>query len=377
MKIGIDVSFLAKDRRGMGRVTRALLDVMLSSPNHEYYFIMPFHRKDEPKISKMFSPRKIDFLQTDENSLRELDVVWYPWNRVDFYPSCKRVVSIYDVAPYRFSSKVKQDGFKDRVRLKRSCDSADLIITCSEFSKSEIMTFLDIPKDKIVVIPLGFDEQFKPSTGEGEASFLNFFSDGLPYVFFVGSVEKRKNLEVLLAGFDEAKKKYAIPHNLLIAGSSPKELAGKLGKGFLGNIKGLISKKKPDSLIYSYNKLEFKDSVKWLGEVSDTDLVNLYAFSSLFVFPSLYEGFGIPLLEAFASGVPALISDIPVFREIALDGAYFFDSRDKSDLAIKMARILTDSEIASKMKIRAFDRLKDFSWEKAAMRHIQALEGSL
>ena len=377
MKIGIDVSFLDRDKRGMGRVTRALLEIMLASSEHEYYFIMPFHRKDEPKIAKIFSPRRIEFLQTDENSLKELDVVWYPWNRVDFYPSCKRVVSIYDVAPYRFTSKIKQDGFRDRKRLRSSCDSADVIITSSEFSKLEIMTFLDIPKEKIVVIGLGVDEQFQPSSGEGESSFLNFFSDGLPYVFFVGSVEKRKNLEVLLAGFDEAKRKYNIPHNLLIAGSSPKELASKAGKNLFDNITGLITKKKPEPIVSTFNKLEFKDSVKWLGEVSDRDLVNLYAFSSLFVFPSLYEGFGIPLLEAFASGVPALVSDIPVFREIALDSAYYFDCRDKSDLAAKMTRILTDPEVVAQLKIKAFERLKDFSWEKSAMKHIKVLEGSL
>ncbi len=376
MKFGIDGSFLIKDTRGMGRVTRALTKIMLDSSAHEYYFLMPFHRKDEQKIAKLFLPKQIEFVSPSDEMVKTFDAVWFPWNRVDFFPSCRRIVSVYDLAPYRFPSLNKQDGYRDRRRLKQACEAADTIITCSEFSKSEIMTFLDIPADKITVIGLGVDEEFSPSSGDGEKSFLNFFSDGMPYILFVGSVEKRKNLEVLLYGFDEAKRKYNIPHKLLIAGSAPEGLlkSGKRNKNLLESLTGYFVKKKADRIVSVFGKLEFKEQINWLGEVADRDLVNLYSFASLFVFPSLYEGFGIPLLEAFASGVPALISDIPVFREIAGDAADFFDCRDKSDLALKMSGILLDPDFASELKRRAYERVKLFDWKMSASEHLRVLE---
>ena len=366
MKIGIDASFLARDSRGMGRVTKSLINLMLADTSNKYYFLTPLHKEDQPKILKMYG-EKAEFLTIQDAD--RLDVVWYPWNRIDFLPKCRRVVTIHDVAMFRYFPHNKIDSYNDRQRIRKAVSSADIIVTVSEFSKSEIITFLEIQPSIIKVIPNGVDSNFMPSAPENPIEFLNTFADGQNYILFVGSPDKRKDLKTLLLAFDIFKKKTGLPHKLLLASNKPSlNKTNKFTRFFLKTMG-----QRPEINIISYieDKMEFKKDVIWLGNVSDGDLVKLYNQCSVFVFPSLYEGFGIPVLEAFSCRAPVIASDIPVFREIGGDAPFYFTPSDPEDLANKINKVVTSPQIAKLMKTRGAERLQYFSWQRSCDEYLK------
>ncbi len=366
MKIGIDASFLARDSRGMGRVTKSLIKLMLLESSNQCYFLLPLHENDKPKIEKMYGD-KTNFLQIQEAD--RLDVVWFPWNRIDFLPKCRRVVTIHDVAMFRYFPHNKIDSYNDRQRIRKTVSSADIIVTVSEFSKSEIMTFLDIQSERIKVIPNAVDSNFMPSAPENPIEFLNKFSEGQNYILFVGSPDKRKDLKTLLLAFDIFKKNTGLPHKLLLASTKPNIKKSNKFSRFLLKILGKRSE--VDMISYIEEKMEFKKDVIWLGSVSDVELVKLYNLCSVFVFPSLYEGFGIPLLEAFSCRAPVIASDIPIFREIGGDAPYYFIPSDPEDLAEKINKVINSPHIVKLMKTRGTERLRNYSWQRSCDEYLK------
>lgn len=381
MKIGIDVTFLGRDRRGMGRVTRSVIEKFLKKYEHRFYFILTKFKSDAKTIQSMFPDYDLRFLTLKDPKINTLDVVWYPWNRIDFVPECRKVVTIHDVAPYRFSNCQRGcEGFKDRKRIKAAAELADRIITPTEFSRSEISTFLEIPQSKIVVIHHGIEPNFcKKEIGRDDASqFINRMSKGFPYVLFVGNVEKRKNVEILLDGFGIAKRKYTFPHKLIIAGECPRVLQNGNDESSWTKILtklGVTDKLKKNSLLTLLEKLSIKDDVIWLGEVAEDDLVNLYNLAKLFVFPSQYEGFGLPILEAMSCGVPCVVSKIPSVIEVAGDAAMFFDAKDSEALADSIWQVISDSDLSNLLIKSGINRSARFKWEDASAKLMKVLEG--
>ncbi|MCQ2736018.1 MAG: glycosyltransferase family 4 protein [bacterium] len=363
MKIGIDVSFLARDSRGMGRVARALITQLLEFSGEHYYFLMPLHEKDREGVVKLLKPFADRFEFIPVSDADRLDLVWFPWNRVDFFPKCKRVVTIHDVAMFRFFSSNKRDNFNDRKRIREAAAAADMIVAISEFSKSEISSFLDVAQDRITVIHHGYDSCFGPASPERASEFLQRHTGGKPYVFFVGSPDKRKSMDTLLMAFDRLKSRSDIPHKLLMAGSRPSFLREP---SFTERFASEILRQGSDPMRIIWGRIKHKDDIIWQGSVGDKELVRFYGLSSAFVFPSLYEGFGLPVLEAFSCACPIVASDIPVFREVGGDAPVFFSPGNPSDLAEKLGKVLADNNLASSMRARGLKRVKNFSWKKAA-----------
>lgn len=364
MKIGVDGSFLVRDSRGMGRVTRALLNALLHF-RHEFFFLTPLHAKDRPAISRQFSSFNINFLDSNDEKLKRLDLIWFPWGRVDLNLPVTKILTLHDMAQWRFPNSDRDLGYKERARITKSVSMADHIVTVSKFARSDISTFLEVERKDISVIYHGVDSIFRPATPDEKGNVQANFSDGAPYLFFVGSIEKRKNIETLLWGFDQFKKRYKTAHKLLISGDSP----------FIEK-KRFIWEKPPkkNSLFFVYNSLEFKDDIKFLGHLTDDNLVRLYSNCDAFIFPSLYEGFGVPLLEAFASGVPVLAADIPVFREIAADAALYFYPHEPEDMAEQLQFLLSEKELAATLRGNGFERVKEFTWESAANKYMKIFE---
>lgn len=381
MKIGIDATFFSRDRRGMGRVARTIFDRFLRFYPHDFYLIMVKYKTDQKKIKDLFPGKELQFISPKDPCINGLDVVLFPWNRIDFHPSCRRVVVIHDMVPYRFFKPRKSsEGYEDRKRIKMACEAADRIITPSEFSKQEICTFLEIPHDKIHVIHHGVDESFCTCDIDRakEATFLDRFSKGLPFILFVGNVEKRKNVEILLTAFGEAKKKYTFPHKLIVAGKCPGSLVssnGGTGLSHLLSKVGLGKKAKKHRLAYMVEKLSIGDEVIWLGEVGDEDLLWLYRLAQLFVFPSEYEGFGMPILEAMASGVPSIVSNISSATEVAGDAALYFDVKDPRELAEKIWLVLSDMDLAARLQRTGLERAHQFQWDTSVRKFMEILEG--
>jgi glycosyltransferase involved in cell wall biosynthesis len=214
------------------------------------------------------------------------------------------------------------------------------VIVPSEAVKRDLAERLRLREEKVAVVPHGVDPVFfapaAPEPGRHD----------LPekYVLFVGAMEPRKNLGTLLAAYRMLPEELRREHPLIIAGTSgwkAKELRRRLGAG--GGL-----------------------GVRAIGYVPPETLPAVYARASVFVFPSLYEGFGMPLLEAMAAGAPVVTSNVSALPEVAGEAALTVDPRSPSELARAIERVLTDRVLASRLSAMGVERARQFTWEKTA-----------
>jgi len=227
--------------------------------------------------------------------------------------------------------------------------AAEAIITISEFSKNEIVNLLDVDAARVYVTPLGVDNRFGP-VGEGFR--------GLPrgYVLFLGNLEPRKNLPRLITGYRSLPQTLKRKHPLVIAGA-----AGWHTDEFERSLRSLREEERPILTGYVPQKL----------------IPHLYRGASLFVYPSLYEGFGLPLLEAMASGVPVIASESTALQEVVGDAGVLVNPYEVDHLATAMKELLGDETKRQDMAAKAITRAGLFSWDKCARETLSVYENVL
>ncbi|HUT02931.1 MAG TPA: glycosyltransferase family 1 protein [bacterium] len=261
---------------------------------------------------------------------------------------CRYVISIHDINhllfPELLRSKTARLYAKSMLRLATRV--ADRIITASNTSKAEIVKHLHVPEDKISVIYNGVAEIFKPQPPEEVIQRLKTdYAIEPPYILYVGSLREHKNVARLLEAFKNLKMSLECDHSLVIVGDHPKQRA----------------------VLENYVKRNrLAQSVRFLGAVPHDKLPVLYSGAHLFVFPTLYEGFGLPVLEAMACGVPVCASDIHALREVAGDAAAFFRPYEPLDMADVMASVIMDPDIYDALKENGLQRASTFSWRRTA-----------
>ncbi|MFX0210075.1 MAG: glycosyltransferase family 4 protein, partial [Candidatus Hodarchaeota archaeon] len=234
-----------------------------------------------------------------------------------------------------------------RILLKR----ADLIITPSNYMKNEIIRFLKIPGEKIRVVYHGVSKCFLPKNDTILISrIIKKYHIMTPYILFVGTFHKNKNLIRLLKAFRELKLSSKLQHQLVLAG----------GKGQLNQ-----------DIVQTIKELKIEDVVSLPGYVSDEDLPILYNGSDLFVFPSVFEGFGMPVLEAMACGVPVISSNFCSLPEVVGNASLLVDPLNVDLLAGAMHRILSNEELRNELIKKGLERVKQFTWEKTAKETIE------
>ena len=229
---------------------------------------------------------------------------------------------------------------------------SDLILTDSNFIKEEAKEFLRIDHDKIRTVYMGYDNTaFKLYD---RAEVLNFQKDkGLPenFILFVGSIEPRKNIEKLLQAYIQLPEYVKKEFRLVLAGFSGWENK---------NIMNLKDK--------------MKKHVMFLGYLSVGELSVMYNSAKLFVYPSLYEGFGLPPVEAMACGCPVVVSNVASLPEVCGDAAYYVDPYNVESIAEGMYKVPTDNTLRKSLIEKGLERAKLFSWEKAAKEHLKVFE---
>ncbi len=227
---------------------------------------------------------------------------------------------------------------------------ADLVIVPSRAVERDVVERLGLPADRVVVTPEGCEPRFRPTPC---AEVLARY--GLPsrYVLAVGTLEPRKNLTTLLQAFARLRREDGIDPTLRLV------LVG--ARGWL------------DEPIYeTVRSLGLEGTVHFAGFVDDDDLPAVYSGAALFVFASLYEGFGLPLLEAMACGVPVVTSNVSAMPEVAGDAAVLVDPRDVDDLAGAIARTLRDDALRNRLRVAGLARARQFPWEATARRTLDA-----
>ena len=225
---------------------------------------------------------------------------------------------------------------------------SDRILTVSEASKRDILHFFNVPPEKIAVVYNGIDERFwiQPSTEE-IARVRERFQLDHGFVLYAGTIKPHKNLVRLIEAFAVLRKGEFEELKLLIIGDE-------------------ISKLPALRRAVHIHKLH--KHVRFLGFLPDETLAALYRLAAVFVFPSLYEGFGLPPLEAMASGTPVVTSNVSSLPEVAGDAAILVDPYDVNSIVDGVRRVLTDPVIADELRKKGLTRARDFSWERSVAR---------
>tara|TARA_B110000208_G_scaffold45915_1_gene60898 strand:- start:280 stop:1392 length:1113 start_codon:yes stop_codon:yes gene_type:complete len=257
------------------------------------------------------------------------------------------VATIMDPIPLAHPEWVsgKYSGLKNII-FKKMSHWADHVITISEYSAEAIEEHFSIPRSRISVIPLGVDEEcFNKVPEQKKNETLARYGLASEYFIFIGTLQPRKNVTRLLEAFLQLPDEIQLKYPLVIIGR----------EGWNCQL-----------LVEQLNKLKNSKRVYWLNYVSFTDKYALLQSSLAMIFPSLYEGFGLPVLEAFASDVPVITSNITSLPDVAANAAILIDPYSVDDIAHAMLRIATDKILHKQLCELGRERVKNFSWQKTA-----------
>ncbi len=222
---------------------------------------------------------------------------------------------------------------------------AAAIITVSQQAKQELARVLRIPPAKIFVVHEAAPENFRPVVDpQRQAALRQKYNLPPRFLLHVGTLEPRKNLDRLVRALAQVRRQ-GYPHPLVLAGPT-----GWHMQDFMSRVAAC----------------GMADRVRYLGYVPSADLPALFSCAELFVFPSLYEGFGLPLVEAMACGTPVLTSNLPTIAEVCGDAAWLVDPYDEDMLAAAMSDLLADAGRRRELRQRGLSRAADFSWRRAA-----------
>ena len=261
----------------------------------------------------------------------------------------RTVVTCHDLAPLALN---EGHGIGRRLwdHSFRAMQRAARIIADSEFTRAEILRHSDYPAARITVVPLAVGAEFFNPVPDAVVHALReqYRLQDRRVILHVGSCAPRKNMETLLSALF-----------LLRAQDS---VLVQIGGRFTAAQTALL------------NPLRFQERVLQIPWVAEDDLRGWYRAANVFVLPSLYEGFGLPVLEAMASGAPVVCSDLELFHEICGDAALFADARDPAALATTIAHVCDESELARKLRARGFARARAFTWENCARQVFKAYE---
>jgi len=263
---------------------------------------------------------------------------------------CKSIVTIHDCIHLRFPQYLP-NAFAyayARSSLWVATHRADRVLTVSEASKRDILRYFRVPVSRIDVIYNAIDERLEQAPSEEDIGRVRErYQLYDPFVLYAGNIKPHKNLERLIEAFHILRKSGFETVKLLIIGDEISKYA---------------------SLRRAVHRHKLHKHVRFFGFVPDKTLAALYRLASVFVFPSLYEGFGLPPLEAMASGTPVVTSNVSSLPEVVGDAALLIDPYDPNAIADAIRRVLTEPALAEDLRQRGLARVKDFSWERSVAR---------
>lgn len=267
------------------------------------------------------------------------DVLFVPAHTVPLIHPKKTIVTIHGLE-YEFckDSYSFLDRLYMRLSIRFSCFVSETVICVSENTKKDIIRLYDVPEKKIHVIYEGYENTY-------DASDTKYSIQDIPYLLFIGRLEERKNIVRVIEAFDILKRKYDIPHRLI--------LVGKQGYGY---------KRIASSIPHSPSSIYITE----MGYVSEEEKWELLRGADVFLFPSLYEGFGIPVLEAQSVGVPVVTSAVSSLPEVGGEGAMYVDPESVENIAEGIQRVLSDNEFRDGIIEKATQNVSRFSWAQCA-----------
>jgi len=372
MKIGIDARFYGPVGKGLGRYTQEIVDNIIGLDRENDYVI--FLRRENFSELKSSSPRvkkvlaDVKWYGLAEQIIlpfyiwrEHLDLMHWPHFNVPIMCPVKFVVTIHDLILIKFPTvrattlgpltyKIKNLAYK--LVISSAVKRAKKVFAVSEYTKNDVVKQFKISPDKVVVTYEGVAELTSHTPlSKGGGGGLN-----QPYLLYVGNAYPHKNLEGLIRVFAQIKA----PFN---KGPSRRRLAEAEGKGDLK----LVLVGKEDYFYHGLKKYaENFSGVIFPGYVPDADLAELYANALAYVFPSFYEGFGLPPLEAMAHGLAVVSSNKTCLPEILGNAALYFNPEDEADMKNKIERVINDENLRAELRNRGYEQAKKYSWRDCA-----------
>jgi glycosyltransferase involved in cell wall biosynthesis len=271
----------------------------------------------------------------------------------------RAIVTIHDIIHLLYPQFLPNRAahFYARFMIRRALSRADRIITVSYNSKRDLADYFAVPASRIEVIYNGVSPRFRPDVPvEEQARVARKYGLRSPYLLFLGGEKPHKNLQGVVRAFAEALRKAPLPHVLALAGPPPRSPA---------RLEALIA------------ALDLTDRVLRPGLVEEDDLAGLLAGADVLLYPTLYEGFGLPVVEAMACGTPVLTSSTSALQEIAGGYAYLVDPMDLDAIARGIVALTTDEKLRSDFRALGRKRALDFSWDKAAEKTLEVYRAAL
>ncbi len=369
-RIGIDARKL-KDY-GIGSYIRNVLEAIGKLPeSRAYRFRVYAHRVDGGALPDL--PGHFEVVHDDSPGYSVAELTSFAWrlmrDRLDLFHAThyvlpplwrtRAVVTIHDIIHLLYPQFLPSRAalFYARSMIRRALTRADRIVTVSYNTRQDLVDYFQIPAARIDVIYNGVSPRFHPGVSREEkervASKLGLT---FPYLLFLGGEKPHKNVRNVVRAFAKARQERSLPHSLVLAGPLPANPA---------RLEALIA------------ALELNTVVRRPGVVEDADLPGLYAGAEAFLYPTLYEGFGLPVVEAMACGTPVLTSATSALQEIAGGYACLVDPMDVNAIASGIAQLATDEAARAEFAELGRKRALDFSWDKTARKTLEVYAAAL
>lgn len=363
MKVGVDARLLSRPLTGIGRYTLEMCRALSKIPEISLCLYSPSSIPDEVRRSFPFA--QLRTMKWENGLLRQfwsesylplwakmdaVDVFWGPAHRLPrlLSKAIPRVVTIHDLVwKYAGETMRRPTYFLEKIQMPFAVRAADLVVADSQATANAVKLEFEVDADNLMVVSLAANRI------ENAACFDDLKEHGInsSYFLFVGTLEPRKNLTRLLTAYSQLPKAVKLQASMVIAG----------GKGWGEfNLEDTIA------------KLDLAGYVGVLGYVDESTLTALYANAMFLAMPSLYEGFGLPLVEAMAHGTPVLTANNSSMPEVAGDAGLLVDAEDINSIKEGLSQLLTDKMLRNTLGINAKIQAKKFNWDESARQLILA-----
>lgn len=366
MNIGIDCRELTGKPTGIGRSLTEFLKLASSRTVKHKIFLFGNQRThfeqdflNETTFQRILLPEKNTLIWDQVKLKRELkkqgvEVFFSPYYKIPLFSRTKLIISIFDVA-YLLMEPDK-NYFKNKYYLKKfikfASTKAEVILTCSHHTKKDLLNILNLPEDKIKVVYLGISNRFKPADEDTIEQIKRKCGIVKNYLLYVGRFKSYKNLKRLIESYSLLPEALKRQYDLVLCGGESDCLTSALQSLPNEDIKSIIT----------------------LNYISDADLPALYSGADLFVFPSLYEGFGLPPLEAMACGCPVASSNTSSMIEVLENSASFFDPYSVDEMSAVIRKMLEDERQRELFHQKGLERAELFTPENMTNQIFNILE---
>jgi glycosyltransferase involved in cell wall biosynthesis len=366
VRVAIDYSAAVNQRAGIGRFVRNLVTSLLTVARDDQFVLLYATAQGSERPPRATGAHVVSRrLPLDD---RWMTILWHRLNLplpvewfsgpVDVFhapdfvlPPVRRarsVLTVHDLA-FLLYPQCADAKLRDYLMaaVPRSVRKASFVVADSENTRNDVICLLGAAPERTAVVPGGVEPRFRPADPAAVEGLRQRLGLTAPFILSVGMMEPRKNWQGLIQAYSLARARHHLPHQLVLAGP----------RGWLW-----------ESILEERERSPFRNDVVFVGFVPDEDLPTLYSAADAFAFPSFYEGFGLPPLEAMACGTPVVVSDAASLPEVVGDAGLKVPPEDVDGLAEALAQLATDEQQRAQLRQAGLARAAAFSWERAAER---------